>query len=233
MFRTIVLNFKRNKLQKKLNDRDLKDFHNIIEYIGMSSLSSIEREEIYQQILDMMLQAKNKGKFASEVIGNDMKGFCDSIIEESNYNKSIFHKCFNQIESFFQMGLISLLMIFVFDLILNGGDSSFKNQDVLNIYTVTFTALVLTTFPIGFIIKRKKIFKKKKSKTDYSWVLLTIFIFLYSKVTDMINTKFPQLANTHIIPHYNKIFLLIIFLIAFGRDICYFIKSISGKFREK
>ena len=46
----------------------------------------------------------------------------------------------------------------------------------------------------------------------------------------MIKTKFPQLATTHIIPYGNKIFLLIIFLIAFGRDICYLIKSISRKF---
>ncbi|MCB2310228.1 DUF1048 domain-containing protein [Clostridium tagluense] len=80
MVRVMILQFKKNKLKKELNERDLKNFEDIVQYIEISPLSSIEREEVSQQVLDMMLQAKNEGKFASEVIGDDIKGFCDSII---------------------------------------------------------------------------------------------------------------------------------------------------------
>ncbi|WP_264174976.1 hypothetical protein [Clostridium sp. CS001] len=41
MVRTIVLMRKRSKLQKELNDRDLKNFNDIALYIGMSSLRPI------------------------------------------------------------------------------------------------------------------------------------------------------------------------------------------------
>jgi len=230
MFRTIVLMSKRGKLTKELNDRDLKNFNNITEYIGLSSLSPIEQEVVFQQVLDIMLQAKSEGKFASEVIGDDIKGFCDSIIKESNYNKNIFQICFNYIEIFLQTGLIYLLMMFVFSLIRNGWGSSSKNQDVFYIDIVSFLSMFVVIFLLNFMIRRKQIFKRNKDKTGYFWVFWFICMFLCLRITDMINVKFPQLATAHIIPNDNKMFLLIIFLIAFGRDIFYHIKSISKNF---
>jgi DNA-binding ferritin-like protein (Dps family) len=227
--RTIILNFKRNKLKNKLNDRDLKNFNDITAYIGMSSLSLIEQEVVFQQVLDMMLQAKSEGKFASEVIGDDIKGFCDSIIEESNYNKNIFHKCFNYIEIFLQVGLICLLMMFIFSLIRNGWDSSFKNQAVFYIDIVSYLSISVVILLLNFMIKRKQIFKRKKDKIGYSGVFLFIGMYLSLLITDMIRTNFPQLATAHINLYDNKMFLLIIFLIAFGRDIFYHIKSINRK----
>ncbi|GCD11521.1 DUF1048 domain-containing protein [Clostridium tagluense] len=232
MIRTIILMFKRNKLTKELNDRDLKNFNDITKYIGMSSLRLIEQEVIFQQVLDMILQAKSEGKFASEVIGDDIKGFCDSIIEESNYNKSVFHKCFNNIEIILQTGFIYYLIMFIFDIILNGGGNSFKNQNLFNIDLIDFIANFVVIYLLIFMIIRKQIFKKKKNKIDLSWVFWVMCTYLIFSVENMIKAKFPQLATAHIIPYENKILLLIIFLIAFGRDICYRIKSISRNFQK-
>ncbi|MGH4123508.1 MAG: DUF1048 domain-containing protein [Clostridium sp.] len=231
MIRTFILIFKRHKLKNELNYRDLKNFNDIVEYIGISSLRQIEQEVIFQQVLDMMLQAKDEGKFASEVIGYDIKGFCDSIIEESNYNKNVFHKCFNYIEIILQTGFIYYLMMFIFNIITNGWDNSFKNQDVFYMDIVTFVPMFIVMFPLSFMIRRNQMFKRKNKK-DYSWVFLAICIFLASSVSDMIRNKFQQLDSIPITPYENKILLLIIFLIAFGRDICYFIKSISKSFSE-
>jgi DNA-binding ferritin-like protein (Dps family) len=233
MFRTIELMRKRSNLTKELNDRDLKNFNNITEYIGLSSLSPLEQEVVFQQILDMMLQAKSEGKFASEVIGDDIKGFCDSIIEESNYNKNIFQICFNYIEIILQTGLIYLLMMFIFSLIRNGWDSSLKNQEVFYIDIVSLLSMFIVIFSLNFFIRRKQIFKRKKGKTGYSWVFLFVCMFLSLRITDMITVKFPQLATTHIIPNDNKMFLLIIFFIAFGRYIFYHIKNIRCHSRGK
>ncbi|MBW9157730.1 MULTISPECIES: DUF1048 domain-containing protein [Clostridium] len=232
MIRSIILMSKRCKLTKELNDRDLKNFNDITKYIGMSSLRLIEQEVIFQQVLDMMLQAKSEGKFASEVIGDDIKGFCDSIIEESNYNKNVFHKCFNYIEIILQTGFIYYLMMFIFNIITNGWDNSFKDQDMFYMDIVTFLSMFVVILPLSVMIGKKQSFKGKKNKTDYYWVFLSICIFLIFNVSDMIKAKFPQLATAHIIPYENKIFLLIIFLIAFGRDICYLIKSISRNFQK-
>lgn len=232
MISYIILISKRSKLEKELNDRDLKNFNDITKYIGMSSLRPIEQEVVFQQVLDMMLQAKSEGKFASEVIGDDIKGFCDSIIEESNYNKGVFHKCFNYIEIILQTGFIYYLVMFIFNIILNGWDNSFKTQDVFNIDIIGFIANFVVIFLLLFITRRKQIFKKKKNKIDFYWIFWAMCAYLIFSVTNMIQDKFPQLATAYIIPYENKIFLLIIFLIAFGRDICYLIKSISRKFRQ-
>ena len=170
MIKSIILISKRSKLAKELNDRDLKNFNDITKYIGMSSLRIIEQEVIFQQVLDMMLQAKSEGKFASEVIGDDIKGFCDAIIEESNYNKNIFHKCFNYIEYFLQTGLVYYLMVFIFNLILNGWNSSFKNQDVIYVDIVSFLNIFVVISSLNFFIIRKQIFKRNKGKTGYSFM---------------------------------------------------------------
>ncbi|MBU3144050.1 DUF1048 domain-containing protein [Clostridium sp. CF012] len=233
MIRTFILMFKRNKLTKELNDRDLNNFNDITKYIGMSSLSPIEQEVVFQQVLDMILQAKSKGKFASEVIGDDIKGFCDSIIEESNYNRSVFHKYFNYIEIILQTGFIYYLMMFIFNIILNGWDNSFKNQDMFYMDIVTFLSMFVVILPLSVMIRKKQFFKGKKNKIDYYWVFWAICAYLVFTVSDTVTNKFPQLAGTHIIPYEHKIFLLIIFLIAFGRDICNLIKSISKNFHEK
>ena len=231
MFRTIALMRKRSKLTNELSDRDIKNFNDITEYIGLSSLRLIEQEIIFQQILDMMLEAKKEGKFASEVIGDDIKDFCDSIIKETNYNKSVFLIGFNYLEILLQTGLIYLLMIFIFSLIRNGWGSSFKNLDVFYIDIVTVISLFIVIVLVNFFIRRKQIFKRKKDKTGYSWVFLSLSMYLSFRITDMIKVKFPQLATTHIILNDNKLLLLIIFLIAFGREIVYLMKSISKKFR--
>ena len=219
--------FKRNKLTKELNERDLNNFNDITRYIGMSSLKPIEQEIVFQQVLDMMLQAKGEGKFASEVIGDDIKGFCDSIIEESNYNRSFFHKCFNYIEIILQTGFIYYLMMFIFNIILNRWDNSLKNQNVFYMDIVTFLSMFVVILPLSIMIRKKQFFKGKKNKIDYYWVFWAICAYLVFTVSDMVTNKCPHLAATHIIPYQHKILLLIIFLIAFGRDICNLIKSIS------
>lgn len=231
MIRSIILMFKRNKLKKELNARDLMNFNDVVEYIGISPLSVMEQEIVYQQVLDMMLQAKSEGKFASEVIGDDVKGFCDSIIKESNYSKNILQICFNYIEGILQIGLIYFLMKSILNLI-TGWGSSFKTQDVFYIDIATFIATFVVIFPLSFAIRRKQIFRKKKNKIGYSLVFWVMCSYLILSVPDIIKTKFPQLTTAHIIPYENKILLLIIFLIAFGRDIYYFIQSINRNLRK-
>jgi DNA-binding ferritin-like protein (Dps family) len=226
MIRTVLLMLKRYKLKKNLASRSLKDFKDIVDYIEMSSLSSIEREVVFQQILDMMLEAQSQGKLADQVIGDDIKGFCDSIIEETNYNKSIFHICFSYIESILQLGLIALLVIIVINLLLHGGEISFNGQNIFYIDIVRFVAIWVAIGPLTFITKRKRIFDKKKSRTGYLgipvlWIILANLLFT---VANIIDNKFPNLATTHVFPDGNIIFILFLFLIAFRGDVCYLLK---------
>jgi hypothetical protein len=56
--------------------------------------------------------------------------------------------------------------------------------------------------------------------------------FYNSGVDEIIQDRFPQLDIIKT-PYVNRMFLLIVFLIAFGREIFYFIKNITTKYCEK
>lgn len=78
----------RLKQQKKLNEANLYLFKSITSYIENSNLSTREKEEILQQIMDMMLQSQFENKPVDMVIGQDYKDFCKSVIEEYKRGKS-------------------------------------------------------------------------------------------------------------------------------------------------
>ncbi|WP_454054626.1 DUF1048 domain-containing protein [Clostridium sp. Marseille-Q7071] len=68
--------------QKKLNDTNLCLYKHITSYIQIcSNLELDEKEEILQQIMDMILQAQFENKSVDLFIGKDYEVFCDSIVE--------------------------------------------------------------------------------------------------------------------------------------------------------
>ncbi|SKA95374.1 Protein of unknown function [Caloramator quimbayensis] len=118
----LELNLKRLRLkqQRKLSETNLYLFKSITIYIRNSSLTDVEKEEILQQILDMLLEAQNQNKTASFVIGKDYEKFCDSIIKEYSSDKNVFYTIFN----FFQNYLFYLILTSFFMAALNRMDNS-------------------------------------------------------------------------------------------------------------
>ena len=102
----------RKNQQHKFNEQNLMLYKYITAYIQNTFLSSGEKEEILQQILDMMLQAQYENKPVSNVIGNNYESFCDSVILEYTTDKSTAYKILNYIEEYF-IYLILIMLIFV------------------------------------------------------------------------------------------------------------------------
>lgn len=100
----------RLKERKKLNEKNYTLFKQLTKYIKNSDLRGFEKEEILQQVMDMMLQAQSKENDIDKVIGNDYEEFCQSIIMEYSNTKNSIYKVF----SFIQRYLAWLLMIFAF-----------------------------------------------------------------------------------------------------------------------
>ena len=98
MFVELKLMRIRRREQKKLSAENLTEFKYIKHYISESTLSFYEKEEVLQQILDTMLQAQAENKSIHLFIGNDINGFCDSIIMEYRTSKSFMLKTINFIE---------------------------------------------------------------------------------------------------------------------------------------
>lgn len=104
----------RAKYQKKLNDANLYLYKSISSYILNSQLTKNEKEEILQQVIDMMLEAQIENKPMNLIIGNDYEEFCELIINEYLKNKSKNYRMLNYI----QKGLLWMMVTAAFMVIL-------------------------------------------------------------------------------------------------------------------
>jgi len=106
----------RLKEQKKLNETNLYLYKSITVYIQNSDLREIEKEEILQQIMDMMLQAQVENKPVTLIIGQDYEEFCKSVIEEYSSGRGKAYGILN----FIQKYLLWMILISSFMALLKG-----------------------------------------------------------------------------------------------------------------
>ncbi|MBU3155970.1 DUF1048 domain-containing protein [Clostridium estertheticum] len=131
----------RFKEQKNLNGSNLYLYRSITSYIQHSELRGTEKEEILQQVIDMMLQAQIEKKPMELIIGNDYQEFCKSIIEEYSSDKSKNYRLLDYI----QKGLFYSITSSVFLWIVIG----LKNSS----FTLGITIdMLITISAISFIL---------------------------------------------------------------------------------
>lgn len=159
MFLELKLKKIRIDQQKKLNSKNIHLYKSITIYIQNSNLRRIEKEEILQQIMDMMLQAQNDNKSASAIIGDDYEEFCQSIIKEYEINKNKTY----QIVSFIQRYLSSLFILSLIMWII-GGDISNYLLD----FRITLDNFILANiYALILIPLSKKENQRTSSMTPY------------------------------------------------------------------
>lgn len=149
MLSAIRLKRIRFKEQKKLSEGNLRLYKNITEYIQSSNLTLGEKEEVLQQIMDMMLQAQIEDKSIDLFIGKDYEMFCKSIIDEYNNSKSRAYKIVSYTQKYLML-MILIVAIMGFSNILNGDSVNF---------TITMDQFIETNalcILIIFILKLKK-----------------------------------------------------------------------------
>lgn len=150
----------RLKQQNKLDSKNLYLFKSITIYIQNSNLRKIEKEEILQQIMDMMLQAQSEKKDMSVIIGNDYEEFCQSIITEYESNKNRTYK----VVSFIQRYLATLFIV-SFIMWLIGGDISNYLLD----FEITLDNFIMANIvAIILVPASKKESQKTSSMSSYS-----------------------------------------------------------------
>lgn len=96
----------------KLNPAYQSVFRQISDYVMSANMDEIRNEEILSEVLDTFLSAQNEGKAVEQIIGNDLKAFCEQLCSE----KSIKSRVIN----FFELLHPVFLMYFficIFDLI--------------------------------------------------------------------------------------------------------------------
>lgn len=125
MLSAIQLRRIRLREQKKLNNTNLCLYKHITSYIQIcSNLELDEKEEILQQIMDMILQAQVEEKSIDLFIGKDYEVFCDSIVEEFNNSRNKYYKIVNYVQKYLLWTTLLVIII---------GISNVINGDSLNL----------------------------------------------------------------------------------------------------
>ncbi|MGI6031303.1 MAG: DUF1048 domain-containing protein [Eubacteriales bacterium] len=70
------------RLAQQLGQQNEQVLTDVVVYLRGSALSTWQQEQVHRDILQMLLEGEARGASASEVIGEDYRAFCDSVVEE-------------------------------------------------------------------------------------------------------------------------------------------------------
>lgn len=211
----------RLKQQKKLNESNLYLYKSITSYIQNSDLRGIEKEEILQQIVDMMLQAQIKNKPMKLIIGNDYEEFCKSIIQEYENHKSKIYLVLNYIQRYF---IWMILMSIVFLILKEIPPSDLSNLSITVDDFMVVNIIVLILLPASKKGRQETIWIKSlpqrllminKSRVWAKAVYAMMFILLFKNfiITEVIQSKFFNYLITPLGAAPYIILMLIIIII--------------------
>lgn len=223
MILTLKLLKLRLEQEKKLNAENLALYKSITTYIKNSNLSVIEKEEVLQEIISLILEAQLENKPMNLFIGKDYEKFCMSIINEYNGNKSIYLKILN----FIQKYLLTLIILSLFMAIVNKLVYKYSSFGITVDNFILANAISLILYPISRKIRQRNssytfyqsIFVNKENTYGemVALVFYVIFIFLSRFIVGKIFGKevFDYLLNLNNCIYYLILISFIVITIEF------------------
>lgn len=226
MFWGLKLRKIRLEEQNKLEETALYLYRDITAYIMNSDLQYNEKEEVLQQIVDMLLEAQASKRDINIVIGPDYELFCREVIGEYMHSKKLGYKILN----FLQKYLIWLLLYVAIFCIANriNNKSTTLSITVNELLFANFWALVFIPFTkeakrtsitnytkqgnfLGYIFQGMY---RSKQKFLYVFVLTGALIFGVKYM--LINFWGNSLINRNLELLSNKKYIIVILLVIIG-----------------
>ncbi|GAA0182017.1 hypothetical protein SH2C18_44650 [Clostridium sediminicola] len=170
-------------LSKNLTGEYKKTYEEIIVYLRTSRLIDVDAEEAVGDILTMLLEGQERKTDIHNILGSDIKDFCDNII--SSYGN---HDKRQRLRQNIQIILLSLIISTFFSYvnielpkILNNSQSwvtfNISVAMLLMIFILSISSYILATFFInGHFEKDIKKRKKVERKETINFALFFIFI---------------------------------------------------------
>lgn len=138
---------KNNEFDKLLSKENSTIMTDIVAYLRVSNIKDSQIEEIRQDLLEMVINAQNRGEPITSVIPAEYKAFCDDIIKSAQL-KSLRDKVFENV-SILARGLAIMLGI---NIVLSKYTSNFLKRlfkgEPLDLYFPINVGLLLATVVI-------------------------------------------------------------------------------------
>ncbi|MEB2639149.1 DUF1129 family protein [Bacillus sp. DAG6] len=77
-----------NKKRKLLTPENEAAYGDMLIYLRLTSVPQKQMEELLLEILDHLLEAQEDGKTAHDIFGEDLKAYCDELINSSEHQNS-------------------------------------------------------------------------------------------------------------------------------------------------
>jgi DNA-binding ferritin-like protein (Dps family) len=159
--------------EKHLLYKNRETYNDIIFYISTHKLKEDELYEIKRDILSIALNAQQRGELFSNVVGEEIKGFCDQIVAESD-KKSIFAKGKDTILNIF-LAIDIYIIIIIF---MNAAIDVSK----LTIFTLGHLLFIVITFAefkcLLYVLKKKAVEKKRNDNYTVLGIVGLLIIVL-------------------------------------------------------
>jgi DNA-binding ferritin-like protein (Dps family) len=208
--------------QNKLNESYLFLYRDITSYIRNSSLLGYEKEEILQQIMDMMLEAQEDNKAIDLVIGKDYEVFCKSIIEEyMNYRRKEY-RLLRYIQKYLIWLTFLIILFCSVGMIINQSTSiRIKVNDLIfaNAWAMVFMPFVKETRQVSITnyIKQKNYFAylfrgMYSPKRNILLVLLAVLVLFFGTKYILINLYGASIINYQVSLIRNAKYFVILLL---------------------
>lgn len=219
----------RNKASKELHYEYRFCFEESEKYLKASDISSYEREEALQDILDMLLEAQSLKTPIGNIFGDNDENFLKNIVEEYKKPKNILYKTLLPIQQFITTTLfIIAIMIIIMSIYGKSIIYGFNNA-------ISYESLVLL-FIYFFIMKRyrtkydmKKPFHTQtelKKQMTKDWFIVMFFTLIMAWLFYYIFETILHISVLSSLPLYEyKLYLL--FLIIASIFIEIYIKKYS------
>lgn len=196
-----------NEKREELDKENIKDYEDMLVYIRLSSTKSEQQtEEILLELLEHTLQAQDEDKSIKEVFGDDLKAYCQDLIEEipRETKKKQFKFAIRLIFIFlgvagFFNGIIGFGMYYLFDI-----GEKISTHHLGSSIAIILIDLIIVLLAIIFMLKwiRSSTFKKSDKKSAkwieflQLWLVMSLTIGLFISVIHFM----PEFGTTFSLP---------------------------------
>lgn len=178
---------KNNTREKEIVDENEEIYTNMIVYLRGSDLTDYNQEVVRGDIIELILDAQQRGDNIQKVMGNNYKEICDEIIEvmpKKTKKDKIMEFIGTSLNALSILGVIALVENFIEGLISSSGEFKFilKVGDLMSAFIIILIAYAIVLFITKTALDTKE--EKKLISFLKTWGIFTLIfaVILFSSI---------------------------------------------------
>lgn len=174
-------------LEKQLPNHFKEDYVNMILYLRGANISTREIEQVRCDILGILLEGSQRNEMLTDLIGDDLKQFCDEVIKQ--LPKFSLKQQIAEFGVTFIMAsaiLLTIHLVFNKDLISHFLSGHYHNliityswSDLINMLLIIIVSISVVNYMTTHALDQKKPFKKRDKWLLHAAMVLIIGIIIY------------------------------------------------------